>query len=156
YRCFLEAKGYKWGNQSNKKRIPDFVVQADLDSVRVFLRNYFEAEASVVKSMNSIEISTASPTLMQQLSYMLRRFGIWMRISTKQKRATNGSGIYRPYQVGVIGGNAVRKFLKEIGFVGDVKQKKLEKLCEVACNTNVEGIPASEIMAEVVAMTQLP
>ncbi len=156
YRRFLEAKGYEWGNQSSKKRIPDFVVQADLDSVRIFLRNYFEAEASVVKSMSSIEISTASPKLMQQLSYMLRRFGIWMRISTKQKCATNGSGIYRPYQIGVIGGNALRKFLKEIGFVGEMKQKKLKELCEVVCNTNVEGIPASDLMAEVVAMTQLP
>jgi intein/homing endonuclease len=156
YRRFLESKGYEWGNQSSKKRIPDFIVRANLDSNRIFLQNYFEAEASVIESMKSIEISTASPTLMQQLSYMLRRFGIWMRISTKQKHATNGSGIYRPYQIGVIGGSAMRKFLKEIGFVGGVKQKKLESLCEGVCNTNVEGIPASEIMAEVVAITRQP
>src|SRR5258707_13695778 len=130
YRRFLEAKGYEWGKLSREKRIPDFIMQADLDSIRIFLRNFFEAEASVIESMKSIEISTASPLLIQQLSYLLRRFGIWMRISTKQKRATNGTGIFRPYQIGVLGGNAARKFCQEIGFLSERKQQKLEKICE--------------------------
>ena len=156
YRRFLEAKGYQWGKLSNEKRIPDFILQSDLDSIRVFLRNFFEAEASAVESMRSIEISSASQILMQQLSYLLRRFGIWMRISTKQKRATNGTGILRPYQIGVLGGNAARKFCQEIGFVSTRKQQKLEKICERVTNTNVEGIPASEIMAQAVIATGLP
>ncbi|HVB73791.1 MAG TPA: SNF2-related protein, partial [Ktedonobacteraceae bacterium] len=156
YRRFLEAKGYQWGKLSNEKRIPDFIMQADLDSIRIFLRNFFEAEASVVESMRSVEISSASQVLIQQLSYLLRRFGIWMRISTKQKRATNGTGIFRPYQIGVIGGNAARKFCQEIGFVSARKQQRLEKICERVTNTNVEGIPASEIMTRTVAATRLP
>jgi SNF2 family DNA or RNA helicase len=156
YRRFLEARGYEWGKLSREKRIPDFIMQADLESVRIFLSNFFEAEASVVASMRSIEISTASPLLIQQLSYLLRRFGIWMRISTKQKRATNGSGIFRQYQIGVLGGNAARKFCYEIGFTGNEKQRRLEKICEMVGNTNVEGIPASEIMANTVAATRLP
>src|SRR5438034_7776387 len=79
-----------------------------------------------------------------------------MRISTKQKRATNGSGIFRLYQFGVLGGNAARKFCQEIGFAGSEKQRRLEKICELVSNTNVEGIPASEIMAHTVAATRLP
>lgn len=156
YRKFLEAKGYQWGHLSANKRIPDFIMQADLDSVRIFLRSFFQAEASVVNSMRSIEISSASALLMQQLSFLLRRFGIWIRISVKQKRATNGSGIFRPYQIGVLGGNAMRKFCKEIGFPGKEKQARLEKICELVSNTNVEGIPASEIMAQIIAATKLP
>ncbi len=156
YRRFLEAKGYTWGKLSSEKCIPDFIMQADLNTIRIFLRNYFEAEASVVESMRSIEISTASPIMIQQLSTLLRRFGIWMRISTKQKRATNGSSILRPYQIGVLGGNAARIFCREIGFVGDTKQQKLERICERVTNTNVEGIPASEILAQIVASTRLP
>ncbi|HVB25122.1 MAG TPA: SNF2-related protein [Ktedonobacteraceae bacterium] len=156
YRRFLERKGYEWGNLSSSKRIPDFIMQADLDSIKIFLRNYFEAEASVIESMHSIEISTASPVMIQQLSYLLRRFGIWMRISTKQKRATNGAGIFRPYQIGVLGGNAARKFYEEVGFLSERKQQKLEKICERISNTNVEGIPASEIMTQTVAATKLP
>ncbi|MGB8343376.1 MAG: SNF2-related protein [Ktedonobacteraceae bacterium] len=156
YCRFLEAKGYNWGKHSNEKCIPGFVMQGDLDTIRIFLQNYFEAEASVVESMRSIEISTASPMIIQQLSILLRRFGIWMRISTKQKRATNGSGIYRPYQIGVLGGNAARIFCKEIGFVSERKQGLLEQICAMENNTNVEGIPASDIMADVVATTKLP
>jgi SNF2 family DNA or RNA helicase/intein/homing endonuclease len=156
YQSFLEARGYMWGKLSREKSIPDFIMQADLDTIRIFLRNFFEAEASVVANMNSIEISTASPLLIQQLSYLLRRFGIWMRISTKQKRATNGSGIFRDYQIGVLGGNAARKFCQDIGFAGSEKQRRLEKICELISNTNVEGIPASEIMAQTVAASRLP
>src|SRR5260370_17734692 len=88
YQHFLKARGYKWGKLSAEKSIPDFIMQADLDSIRIFLSNYFEAEGSAVESMRSIEIATASPLLIQQLSTLLRRFGIWMMISTKQKRAT--------------------------------------------------------------------
>ncbi len=156
YRRFLKARGYAWGRLSRDKCIPDFIMQADLDSVCIFLQNFFQAEASVVSSTRSIEISTASPLIIQQLSYLLRRFGIWMRISTKQKRATNGTGIFRPYWFGVIGGNAARKFCQEIGFAGSEKQERLEKICEFVNNTNVEGIPASEIMAQTIAITKLP
>ena len=156
YRKFLEAKGYKWGKLSREKAIPPFIMQADLDSARLFLRNYFDAEASVVASMRSIEISTASPLLIQQLAVLLRRFGIWLRTSAKQKHATNGTGIFRTYQIGVIGGNGARRFLQEIGFGSPSKQQKLEAICEQVNNTNVEGVPASDLVAQMVKATGLP
>ncbi|HEY6404444.1 MAG TPA: LAGLIDADG family homing endonuclease, partial [Blastocatellia bacterium] len=105
FKRFLESRGYEWGKRSREKSIPPFIMRADDAGVRVFLSNYFDAEASVIDSMRSIEISTASPILIQQLSSLLRRFGIWMRISEKRKRATNGSGIYRNYYIGTLGGN---------------------------------------------------
>lgn len=152
----LEAKGYCWGKLSREKSIPPFIMQADLDSVRLFLRNYFDAEAVVVPSMQSIEISSASPLLIQQLSFLLRRFGVWLRISAKQKRATNGTGIFRTYSIGVIGGNSARRFLQEIGFGSPDKQRRLEEICARVSNTNVEGIPASSIVAQTVETTGLP
>ena len=156
YERFLSDKGYLWGRRSRDKTIPPFIMQSDPDNVRVFLRNYFDAEGSSVESMRSIEISTASPMLIQQLSYLLRRFGIWMRISAKKKRATNGSGIYRTYYIGTIGGNSARRFYQEIGFSTPGKQQRLRKICETANNTNVEGIPASDLVASVVGATKLP
>lgn len=156
YRQFLEAKGYRWGKRSRDKSIPPFIMQADPDSVRIFLRNYFDAEGSVPSDMRSIEISTASPLLIQQLSVLLRRFGIWLRIAPKQKCATNGRRIYRTYYIGTFGGNSARRFLQEIGFSNPEKQQKLEFVCLQSCNTNVEGIPASDIVAGTVQMTKLP
>jgi intein/homing endonuclease/superfamily II DNA or RNA helicase len=156
FKRFLESRGYEWGKRSCEKSLPPFVMRADDACARVFLSNYFDAEASVIDSMRSIEISTASPLLIQQLSSLLRRFGVWMRISKKRKRATNGSGIYRSYYFGTLGGNAARKFCIEIGFCDPKKQSRLEKICEYQNNTNVEGIPASDIVAQVVAATSLP
>ncbi|AFZ12281.1 helicase domain protein [Crinalium epipsammum PCC 9333] len=156
YQKFLESRGYKWGKLSAEKSFPPFIMQADLNSAGIFLRNYFDAESAVIHSMRSIEIATASPVLIQQLSVLLRRFGIWMRIQPKQKRATNGTGIFRTYYIGVIGGNSARRFLQEIGFGNPEKQRKLEIICQIASNTNVEGIPASDIVAKAIEITQLP
>ncbi|MEG4853360.1 SNF2-related protein [Microcoleus sp. B5-D4] len=156
YQCFLEAKGYEWGKLSAEKSFPQFIMQANLDSIRIFLRNYFDAEGSVFLNTRNIEISTASPLIIQQLSTLLRRFGIWLRIATKQKCATNGSGIFRTYYIGTFGGNSARIFFQEIGFGYPEKQRKLEQICELPCNTNVEGIPASDIVARAVEITKLP
>jgi len=156
YQSFLEAKGYQWGKKSKEKSIPPFIMQADLKSVSIFLSNYFDAEGSVINSMRSVEISTASELIIQQLSVLLRRFGIWLRIASKQKCATNGTGIYRNYYIGTLGGNSARRFLEEIGFNNPEKQQKLEKICEKVSNTNVEGIPASKIVAQAVKTTKLP
>ena len=156
YQSFLEAKGYEWGKLSAEKSFPEFIMQANLDSIRIFLKNYFDAEGSVIPKMRTVEISTASPLIIQQLSTLLRRFGIWLRIATKQKRATNGSGIFRTYYIGTFGGNSARIFLQEIGFCYPEKQRKLEEICEVTANTNVEGIPVSDIVADAVEMTKLP
>ncbi|MDM9584171.1 SNF2-related protein [Nostoc sp. GT001] len=156
YREFLEAKGYIWGKLSAEKSIPPFIMQADLDSVRIFLQNYFDAESAVVFSMRSIEISTASALLIQQLSALLRRFGIWLRISPKLKCATNGTHTLRTYYIGVIGGNSARRFIQEIGFNNLEKQSKLERICQLVSNTNIEGIPASDMVAQTVIATGLP
>ncbi|MEQ8754927.1 MAG: SNF2-related protein [Coleofasciculus sp. G1-WW12-02] len=93
YREFLQTKGYSWGMRSDSKSIPDFIMQADLDTVKIFLQNYFDAEASVISQMRSIEISTASPLLIQQLSVLLRRLGIWLQITPQHKRETNGKSL---------------------------------------------------------------
>ncbi|MDZ8227356.1 SNF2-related protein [Nostoc sp. ChiVER01] len=156
YRRFLEAKGYVWGKLSAEKSIPPFIMQANLDSVRIFLQNYFDAESAVVLSMGSIEIATASALLIQQLSALLRRFGIWLRISPKLKCATNGTRTLRTYYIGVIGGNSARRFLQEIGFNNSKKQSKLERICQLFSNTNIEGIPASDMVAQTVIATGLP
>ncbi|MEH1949305.1 MAG: SNF2 helicase-associated domain-containing protein, partial [Nostoc sp.] len=156
YRKFLEAKGYVWGKLSAEKSIPPFIMQADLDSVRIFLQNYFDAESAVLFSMRSIEISTASALLIQQLSALLRRFGIWLRISPKLKCATNGTRTFRTYYIGVIEGNSARRFLQEIGFNNSKKQSKLEQICQLVSNTNIEGIPASDMVAQTVIATGLP
>ena len=108
YQTFLEDRGYEWGHKSAEKKIPPFIMQADNAAVALFLKHFFEAEGSVSSKMRTVEISSASPELLAQLAVLLRRFGVWLRISATQKRATNGSGIYRTYYIGTLGGNSAR------------------------------------------------
>jgi nucleotide-binding universal stress UspA family protein len=156
YRGLLRTLGYTWGRRSADKRIPDLIVAADDDTIRRFLRAYFSAEGSVLTGMRTLEISSASGWLMQQLSCMLRRLGIWLRITEKQKRATNGLGIYRTYYIGLIGGESLRRFHDLVGFSDPVKQAKLTTLCEQPPNTNVEGVPGSHLPQLARCLTKLP
>ncbi|MFG1821439.1 SNF2-related protein [Microbispora bryophytorum] len=156
YAAFLSARGYKWGYLSAAKRIPDFIMAADDDTVRLFLREFFTAEGSVVAGMRMIEIASASRWLMSQLSIMLRRFGIWLRTTEKMKAATNGTGIRRPYQIGMIGGPGLRLFRDLIGFSDPVKQAKLDGVCAKPANSNVEGVPGSDLLLLARASTGLP
>ena len=156
YMRFLEERGYRWGQRSAGKAIPDFIVAADDATIALFLREFFTAEGSVIPAMRMVEISSASPVVMRQLSTMLRRFGIWLRFTVKHKRATNGSGIVRPYHVGIVGGPSLRLFQEHVGFSDPVKTAKLAKVCAKPANTNVEGVPAADILSYAKSVTGLP
>ncbi|WP_345511497.1 SNF2-related protein [Phytohabitans houttuyneae] len=156
YMRYLESRGYRWGERSAGKSIPDFIVAADDATIALFLREFFTAEGSVIPSMRLVEISSASPAVIRQLSTMLRRFGIWLRFGVKHKRATNGSGILRPYHVGTIGGPSLRLFQEHIGFSDPAKTAKLADICAKPASTNVEGVPAADILMHAKAVTGLP
>ncbi|MDG4821620.1 SNF2-related protein [Asanoa sp. WMMD1127] len=146
YASLLRAQGYAWGRRSAEKRIPDVVMSADEAAVTLFLREFFSAEGSVSSRMRIVEISSASSWLMDQLVTLLRRFGIWMRVTTKMKAAANGARVLRPYRIGVIGGSSLRRFSALVGFSDRVKQAKLEAICVPKVNTNVDGVPGHDLL----------
>lgn len=156
FRELCESKGYVWGKLSAEKQVPSSVMRANSSAVSKFLRGYFDAEASVDSDRNQIEISSASQLLLKQVNVLLRRFGIWLRTRKKRSRATNGLGIWRDYWVGVIGGPSLRKYNEAIGFSIKEKREALAQACEVKANSNVEGIPASPIIREIISKTGLP
>lgn len=151
FRSLLETFGYKWGNKSATKEAPSAVMKANKQGVVAFLRGYFDAEAYVDFSKNQIEISSASELLMKQVSMLLRRFGIWLRVKKKRKCATNGTGIYRDYWIGTLGGESSRIYAREIGFFTGYKHDDLQKFLEIQSNSNVEGLPACKILQEIKA-----
>ncbi|HJT78125.1 MAG TPA: SNF2-related protein, partial [Gemmataceae bacterium] len=156
YRAFLEQRGYHWGQRSAGKRVPDWILSAGPETARTFLRHYFAAEGSVCRRARQVSICSASEWLMRQLSHLLRRFGIWLRLTAKRKRATNGKAIWRTYFEGTLGGNAARRFLQDVGFDDPEKQAALEGLCAVLPNTNVEGVPATDLLVALARVTGLP
>ncbi|MFB9831640.1 SNF2-related protein, partial [Actinoallomurus acaciae] len=119
------------------EQIPDFVVAADDPTVRLFLRHRFAAVASVNAGTRTIEVPSASTFSAQQLSTMLRRFGI--RLSTKH--AADGTRIEPAHTVGLIGGSGARLFREHIGIADPEKQKELDRFGELPASIDVEGVP---------------
>ena len=145
YVKFLENNGYKWGNLSAKKSIPDFIMNAKIDVIRTFLTNYFDAEGTISNRDGIIEISSASKIIMMQLYHLLKLFGINSRIKEKNKMATNGKGITRKYYSLVISGPGLRKYKDEINFGIGYKKKILNATCNKKCNTDIEYVKIKEI-----------
>jgi intein/homing endonuclease len=154
FRSLCESLGYAWGNKAASKRVPLSVMQSNKDSIAAFLRGFFDAEGHV--SCKDIEICSASQLLMKEVGTLLRRFGIWMRTKKRRCCATNGTGIYRDYWYGYIGGPSARIYREEIGFFTDYKKENLAKLCKKIANSNTEGLPACSILQEIIKVTGLP
>jgi intein/homing endonuclease len=147
-RLLANELGYAWGYRSASKRTPDAIMAAEDLTVVVFLRAFFDAEGSVGgRNRRVVEITSASQHLIEQLSTLLRRFGVWLRVACKEKCATNGSRIKRTYWTGYIAGPSLRRYAEQIGFGDERKRGRLFEACAAPTNTNVEGVPVTDIIA---------
>jgi intein/homing endonuclease len=151
----LESFGYKWGNLSAHKVVPDFVMNLSKEKLKLFLRNYFDAEASINNQNCIIQIASASEILILQLIHLLRIFGIHSRIKKVLKMATNGRRIKGPQYVLHISSYSLQLFKQEIGFGFKYKQDILEKICIKKCNST-ELIPVNHILYDLWKKTKLP
>lgn len=153
YRKYLEERGYKWGRLSAQKDIPDFVVNAPEKDAKAFLRNYFDGDGTVEKQ-GIVTIVSASPNVIHKLSLMLRRFGVWLRISKKIKAATNGHNIKRLYYQGTLSKQDSILFKHRIGFGYSYKQELIVE--DGNRNTNVHVVPCSSLASDVREITNVP
>ena len=146
YRDYLEKMGYKWGLKSAQKEIPQFIMQANNDIVKTFLRSYFDAEGYVNPNCRQIEISSASKTMIYQLSTLLQRFNILCSFSESIKMATNGKRIKRKYYRLYVCGNGVDNFFKHIGLDYEYKNKNYYEL-KTKSNSNKNGKPLFKLLS---------
>jgi intein/homing endonuclease len=140
YRKCLENKiGYEWGLNSAEKKIPEGIMKADKQAKRVFIREYLDADGSVVKAKNGIEFISASEKLIRQLKSLLKEFGVWMRISPKKV-----NGFDHTYWRGYVRSEELRKYRDRIGF----KRKSKALPDDEEYNSNTNGIPCCDIISE--------
>jgi len=156
YKTYLETIGHEWGHKSKDKIIPDIIMRASNNAVRICLRALFDAEACCSKTSRRIEFSSASKTLIYQVSALLGRFNILNTFSKEQmKSATNGTGIKRPYYRLYIIGSGVQKFITNIGFSVTYKNDNFNKQTTYA-NPNKEGKPLCHIVGNFFRKYNLP
>jgi ATP-dependent exoDNAse (exonuclease V) alpha subunit len=155
YRRYLEERGYDWGQKSAQKQLPDFLMQADEEAIRTVLGALFAAEGSVIEGLTRAEFCSASPILIEQVSALLRRLGIWMRIRSKRARATNGTKTWRTYFVGTISGPSLRLMAERIEIDDARKQAALLRVAAKHSNANLELIPCNRILSMIKQETGL-
>lgn len=156
YRRFLESKGYKWGNLSKSKTIPDIVMRSTREEIKIFLRAYFDAESHVNVKNSNIEISSASNSVIIKLQHLLKNFGVSMFFKKVRKCATNGTKIYRDYYTGFISSQDLRNYSREIGYTIGYKKQNLEKICKTKVNPNKCRYNVNHIIKDIKKVTKLP
>ena len=149
WRDHLIRRGYEWGRVSAGKELPDFLMQGDLECARVVLRAFADAQGTVSLSRRTVELTTGSRALGEQLRHLLRRFGILASFPANRAAARNGANITRDCRRLAIGGDAARTFLAEIGFRDRRKDQRLQRmLTGMRSSSNPEGIYTQDIILE--------
>ena len=138
---FLEAQGLSKG-VAKDKAVPECILKANSNHKAEFLRALFESEGHVSK--DSIEISSASLTLLKQVQAMLLNFGV---LSTRRKKEVKGYD--HTYWKLTITGSDTKLFLSQIGFISSRKVEALVSLAsKVGRNTNLDTVPHTKEIFE--------
>ncbi|MBI5229404.1 hypothetical protein HY991_04790 [Candidatus Micrarchaeota archaeon] len=136
---------------ASRKEVPSLLFQVPLPFVKAFLSALFDGDGFVSGKKDTracVEYSSASKSLVTQLSFLLLRFGVVARTSAGLKFASNTElKIKRPYyRATVYGIENARKMLSTLEFSIE-KKRKLQELVESRANksgnTNVDVIPCS-------------
>lgn len=143
YRNFWAQAGYEWNHLSAAKSLPSWVLALTNRALRAALRAYFDAEGHV-SSAGAVEVSSASPVLIEQIRYALLRFGVRGTVSEMWKAATNGTGIKRPYYRLTFAGDDLAAFGREVGFETEYKTAALQAIVAKSRNANT-GIPVQAV-----------
>ena len=106
--------------KSNSRQIPDVILKSTKNVTAAFLRSYFEGDGSISSSHKMIELSCCSKSenLINKLQIILLRYGI-----DTFKRFDKYKLIWKLY---IRGHRNILRFYKEVGFISDNKNKKLE------------------------------
>ncbi|MBI3027604.1 DNA gyrase subunit A [Candidatus Woesearchaeota archaeon] len=106
--------------KSHERQLPKTILQSPKEISAAFLKSYFEGDGTITYSRKMIELGccSASEKLIDELQILLLRFGI-----DSFKRFDKHRLIWKLY---IRGYRNVLRFYKEIGFISDYKNKKLE------------------------------
>lgn len=131
----LESKGLKLVKAADKE-IPFTVLQSTKPVVRRFIQGMFDTKGSLYRG--TLELTTVSKRLAEQLQVVLLNFGIRAALRSKKVKEYEQNNYYRLSITGL----ALKQFHKEIGFRFNEKyQQRLEEVIKVESNTNVEVFP---------------
>jgi len=140
----LFAEYLKCGEKAKEKSIPPILMSLPKNRIKYLLQGYFDGDGSVSLSDNRVCCDSISQTLLENLYFILSRFGIYAKRYTYTKKP--GPEVRKFYQIKgrlipeftitkiIIPSNFTNKFHKEINFGLPRKRKILKKILSEAKN----------------------
>ncbi len=124
YHFLVDVLGIGCG--AHNKRIPHIFLSLPREKVRELLRAYFAGNGSVERGRPHVTCSSANPGLLNDIGFLLHRFGIFWEIRHEESEAGGmDEEVYtRKYTLSMRSFYA-KKFLQEIGFT-NAKQGVLQ------------------------------
>ncbi len=138
--------------KSRHKRVPNQIMRATDETVKIFLIALFDSEAHISKDRPKIEFSSASYCLLKDIQLLLLRFEIVSHIKEK----IIDKGTY--YRMNITGKDEIKKFKANLGFSIKRKQRLLNvhSNSQKKPNTNTDIIPnVSKIIKKIRLQTGL-
>lgn len=124
---------------SNKKRIPDIILQTSNENLGHTIKAIFDGKAKISKKQQGMSITIASEELVEQIKLVLLRFGIISKLYLRLEKASNSIEEKRYYRLNV-SEESFKKYVKEIGFTSKVKQQKAKKILNDTFHIKIENL----------------
>ncbi|MGM5484004.1 MAG: DNA polymerase II large subunit [Nanobdellota archaeon] len=153
------------GSLAKEKRIPSIFYNLPKQKILSLLSGYLEGDGSVSSNQKRIQFDTVSEGLLEDISFVLNRFGIFVKRKyyTKKpgKKVKNyylKKGLSIP-EFSITKGTIQSMFIdsiKEIKFISKLKQKKFRELLNIKSSKCQLKFDNNYIYDEVINIKELP
>ena len=115
------------GHGSENKHVPDEAYTSNIDFMKGILSGYISGDGYISK--NSIESSSASPRLTEDISYLCSRIGVYTRIFKTQNKNNNVDTVHiKPsYRLSIRSTNG-KIFSEQVTLLHDEKNNKMKAI----------------------------
>lgn len=148
-KAWHEKFGIKYG-VARDKHVPQCILESPKHIQLAFLSGYFEAECNLNNQKGYIDVSSASYTLINQISLMLRNMGY---VPAVRKKIVKGFEHFEhnEYYVMALGCTDSIALLSELNFISESRKQQLEKFYEAVSqrkrNNKKEEVPFGKKLA---------
>jgi DNA-directed RNA polymerase beta' subunit len=125
------------GSGAKNKHVPDESYTAPEEFILGLLSGYFSGDGSIDNRTGSITVSSASYKLIEGISHLCARIGVFGRISKHKPRTTNIRGDFQPSVVNtfIIRVHWARLFANKIDLIEVNKQARLTEILSLSPTT---------------------
>jgi signal recognition particle subunit SRP54 len=140
----LKIFGLNPGSKGKELKMPEEILKSDTETIRHFVRAYFDCDSHAVKDKRYIELSSESHILIKQMNLLLNRFGI---VSIISKKIINNI----PYWRLSIKARYAEIYAEKIGYLIGYKKRNVERYKQIGslegCG-NQDMIPLGRVLKD--------